>query len=345
MMVQKHGGKGQVAEEALRNYFLSLGYFTVRSLPFNYKGFDVTDVDLWLYMKSSSLARERTCVDVKRKRTPQAMERVFWTKGLREVLCVDRAVVVTTDNREETRDFGATHDVSVLHGDFFNRVIAAYSNSVARVTDEQFFAELKTPCVVDADVEWSQFYKDAKAILLDGLNFNNCNTLLMQIRFLLEEYLSTDKSSKASIRLLYVLFAYLLITLDYICHSITNLDPDLRKICLADGFRYGDAGRERTDKVVDMALKLLADSAKADLFCRADLKSEVDKQLSEYPAEMIAEYFAKAEVLKHLFEQAKGFESNAYAAQMVMPHQCPSEQKAVIGLLCDFLKIDRRQII
>ena len=97
------GDKGAVAEEALRAYFCSIGYFVVRSVPFVYKNYEITDVDLWLYVKATSLSAERICVDVKRKRTPQAMERVLWTRGLKDLLGVDRAIVVTTDNRPEIR--------------------------------------------------------------------------------------------------------------------------------------------------------------------------------------------------------------------------------------------------
>lgn len=345
MMAQKDLGKGQAAEEALRGYFLSMGYLVVRSLPFSYKGFDVTDVDLWLYLKASSLTRERTCVDVKRKKTPQAMERVFWTKGLREVLGLDRAVVVTTDNRKETREFGIANGVTVLHGDFLQRVISRYSSNGTRVTEEFFTGELKTPCVMQADVVWPRFYRQVKATLLDGLSFNGCNQFLVQIRFLLEEYLATGKASKASVRLLYLIVAFFLIGLDFASRSITLLDTELRKKSLADGFRYGDAGVERADEIVEMAVQLLVDTAKANLFSRTTLKGEINKQLSEYPAETLAEYFSKPEVLKQLFDQARGFENSAFARELAMPHQCPTEQKAILGLLCDFLKIDRRKII
>jgi hypothetical protein len=337
--------KGAVAEEALRAYFISLGYFAVRGLPFNYKGFDVTDVDLWLYMKTTTLTREMVCVDVKRKKTPQAMERVLWTKGLCEVLGVDRAVVVTTDNRRETREFGACNAVTVLHGNFLQRVITRFSNTPDRIAEEQLVNDLKRPCVLDAKIVWTRFYRAAKATLLSGLNFNGCNQLLTRIHFLMQEYLATNKSSMPSIRLLYLLTSYLLIAFDYSSRLTTHLDMDLRKMSLAEGFRYGDAGRARAEEIVDTALQLLVETSTADLFSRAKLKNEVDKQLSEYPAEMMAEYFSKPEALKRLFVNACEFEKAAYASQVIMPHQCSSEQKAVLGLLCDFLKIDRRQII
>jgi hypothetical protein len=261
------------------------------------------------------------------------------------VLGVDRAVVVTTDNRHETRDFGATHDVTVLHGDFQQRVINTFSNTSDRITEEQLFSVLKTPCVVDSAVVWPRFFRDSKAALLDGLSFNGCNALLIQIRLLLAEYLASNKTSLASVRLLYVITAYFLIALDYSARLIVHLDADKRRASLAEGFRYGDSGRERTEKIVDMAVQLLAVTAQTDLVSRATLGNEVTKQLSDYPAEILAEHFAKSEVLKQLFDHAREFERSAYAVQLAPPHQIASEQKALVGLLCDFLKIDRRQVI
>jgi Restriction endonuclease len=139
--------KGGQAEEVLRSYFLSQGYYVVRGVPFPYQGFDVTDIDLWLYLRPSSLTRERCCVDIKRKKTPQALERVFWTKGLREVLGMDRAIVVTTDNRPAVRNFGAANEVTVLHGEFLQRLVRAANRFPQRISEEAFPSELRENCL------------------------------------------------------------------------------------------------------------------------------------------------------------------------------------------------------
>jgi len=337
--------KGELAEEALKTYFITLGYFAVRSVPFNYSGYDVTDVDLWLYMKSSPLNRERACVDIKRKKTPQAIERVFWTKGLREVLGVERAIVVTTDNRKETREFGSKNDVTVLHGEFLQRIINMFGKNSTRIIEEKLIADLKIPCILNKDVIWSRFYKEAKETLLVGLNFNGCNQLLIKIRFIIDEYLASNKTSTAMVRLLYVVTAYFLIAVDYTARLIANLDADSRRLGLADGFRYGDAGRQRAEEIVDTALQLLVETSSADAFSREKIKNEVEHQLSQYPAEVLAEHFAKTETLNHLFNLGRAFEVLAYKQEPPMPDQCPIELKPILGLLCDFFKLDRKQVL
>jgi len=56
--------KGFAMEERLRIYFLQSGYYVARGIPFKYKKFDITDIDIWLYNRTSSVSREIAIVDV-----------------------------------------------------------------------------------------------------------------------------------------------------------------------------------------------------------------------------------------------------------------------------------------
>lgn len=343
-MAKNTGGKGYVAEESLRAYFRSTGYFVVRGIPLVYRRYDITDVDLWLYVKATSLSGERACVDIKRRKTPQAMERVLWTRGLKEVLGLDRAIVVTSDNRPETRDFGAAHGVGILQGDFLQRVITGFTPT-ARLSEEDLFALLKSPCIVDSSIEWRAWFRRMKAKLLDSLNFDGCNSFLVGCNLLLDEYVATGKTTDLAVRLLYAVVGYLLICLDYTARSFVALDVPGRVKIITDGLRYGEAGRQRTEEIVEMALQLLAEAGKTDLFSGDALRSEFDRQVSDYRAEVLGEHFGKAEPLKGLFNTARAFEECAYAQVLQRPHELPSEQKAVLGLLCDLLRKDRKEII
>ena len=57
--------KGEMMEELLRNYFLNLGYFVVRGIKYRYNENDITDVDLFLYGRISSLLREKSPLLIK----------------------------------------------------------------------------------------------------------------------------------------------------------------------------------------------------------------------------------------------------------------------------------------
>lgn len=338
------GAKGVTAEEALRNYFRNTGYFVVRGIPLNYKGFDITDVDLWLYAKATSLTSERICVDVKNRRTPQAMERVLWTKGLKEILRVDRAIVVTSDNRPETRSFGIAHNVGILQGDFLQNVIATFP-SLERITEEELFSLLKARCVIDHQVEWRNKYRLIKAKLLDNLNFDGCNSFLQTTKLLLDEYIATSKSSEISIRLLYIAIAYFLICLDYTVHSFVSLDTASRALILTAGFRYGEMGRKRSEEIIQKATQLLFWAGKTTALSGESLRNEIERQWAEYRVDILSEHFAKTESIKNLFANARGFEEQAYSRTLLHPHECSSEKKAIIGLICDLLGHDRKMII
>src|SRR5688572_18729099 len=101
--------KGGRIEEALREYFLSVGYFAVRGVPFTFDSLTVSDIDVWLYTRVSPLHCERALVDAKNRGTPKALERIVWAKGMQSILGLERSIVATTDKRPETKSFGDRH--------------------------------------------------------------------------------------------------------------------------------------------------------------------------------------------------------------------------------------------
>jgi hypothetical protein len=167
--------KGPAAEEALRNYFLSIGYFVVRGCKFRYDRFDVTDVDLLLYGRSSALHRERINVDIKNKKTPQALERAFWAKGLQTVLGLDACIVATTDSRPDVRAFGLEHGVTVLDGAFLSRLVKSGRSQQARIPEEALLQQLEKESLGKLGGDWRGRYEVGKSRLLDSLSFDGCN--------------------------------------------------------------------------------------------------------------------------------------------------------------------------
>src|SRR4051812_8673108 len=99
-------GKGAQLEEVVRAYFAKQGFFAIRSLPLRFDGEDVTDIDVWVYARQSASVRVRVVVDVKNKKTPRALERILWTKGLQALTGADRSFVVTTDAGPHIVRFG-----------------------------------------------------------------------------------------------------------------------------------------------------------------------------------------------------------------------------------------------
>jgi len=96
---KKTGKKGLETEEVIRSYFLGAGFFAVRGVKLRRGDDDLTDIDLWLYERSATLARRRIIIDIKDKAEPKAAERLFFVKGLAEIMQVEATGVVTSDSR------------------------------------------------------------------------------------------------------------------------------------------------------------------------------------------------------------------------------------------------------
>ncbi len=330
--------KGTAAEEALRNYFLNIGYFVARGCKFTYNRFDVTDVDLWLYARNSPLSRERVNVDIKNKKTPQALERIFWAKGLQTVLGLDSCVVATTDGRPDVRDFGLQHDVKVLDGKFLARLTKSAKSQQDRISEEEFFRELDDGSFGRLGGDWRSRYELSKSRLLHSLNFDGCNAWLEDIGLLLSDI----ASGVPRWRLLYVTCAHLLIAVDFVLREHVTSDLDQRKAIIDAGIRFGESGQTFTEKVSRMAASLI-ESVAAQPGLAKTVQQEIEDQASQVKAEVLAEFFAKD--TSGFFDIALQLEAAAFAPTLPLPSTLPAPCQGVVGVLADFCNVDRKMAI
>ena len=337
--------KGAEAEEALRSYFNSIGYFSVRGIPFEYSGYMLTDVDLWLYLKGSSISRTRAIVDIKNKRIPQAMERIFWTKGLQQVLGLDSCVVATTDKRFETIQFGRTHDVVVLDGEFMHRVLSYGPEKDNRITEEEFVSKIDVETLFESNINFKKEYEGLKKLLLSELNFNGCNLFLNKIRLFLQEYQLGKGSAEAALRLFYITISYFLISLDFVSRSFAYREANERSKEISEGMIYGESGKGRVKEITRMAVSLVEKSTAGNLFIKSNLQEEINRQLHNYRAEMLVEHFTKSENLKSLFDDARYFEERSFSKSIIEPRGLCYRQKGIMAVMCDFFSINRKEII
>ena len=335
-------GKGEMAEEALRRYFLTQGYFVVRSLPFTYNQIDITDVDLWLYNRVSLFTRERTNVDIKNKNSPQAFERIVWAKGLQITLKLERTIVATTSIRKEVREFGLVNDVIIIDGNLLNYLVSQGINS-DRITEEDFLSNIVNENSGRGENDWKGRYIASKGRLLNKLNFDGCNEYLKEINYFLEQSVLRAGSTFRPLRLFYINIAFFLLCVDFIIKNYVSLEPKSKMELLVNGFNYGERGKERTESITSAAIKL-ASSIIANQSVVKTLQMEVEKQIKRRPVEILAEFFSKGSNMDSLFEKAKLFESFSYSQIIYLPSNLPIELQSIIGLLADFLKMDRKKI-
>ena len=340
-MSSKKINKGDFAEEALRIYFQEQGLYAVRGIKLKYEKQDITDIDLWLYSKSSSLSRDILNVDIKNKKRSKALERILWTKGLQGVLGTSSSIVATADSKKTTKDFAAKNNVILLDGKFLGRIKENYSLPENRLTEEEFFNELDK-CTVIKGRKWSIFYEESKSNLLRSLTFNGINSSFHNIKEILTVLISGKFKDLTLLRLCYVEISYLLLKFDFIAKDLVTEDQRDREKIIEDGLSFGDNGAQRSREIVDFSLSLIGS---VDMELANSFRKEFDSQVISDETHNLAVLFARSKLMKQLYQYAILFEKCAYAKEVILPHSLEPDMKSMLGVLCDFFKFDRRDVI
>ncbi len=334
--------KGAKYEEMLRNYFLKSGYYVARGVPFKYEGFDVTDIDLWMYGRTSSVSREIAIVDIKSKKTPQAIERIFWVSGLKAAINANIAIVATTDRRKEVKDFGSDLSVIVIDGFFLNKLEKLGYAQTNRLSNEEFNQAISSYTLGKLDGDWKGRIVESKSALASGLSFNNCNFWLEQARFFSEQILTKPKQVVVASRCLYMISSYMILAIDYLLKELSFLDETDKKMAIKDGFTHGDRGKVGTDKLINFSLSLVDQYSHSGSSIIHEVRRNIEEQLSKLPSQILAEYFSRNEIANSLFVTAKELEELAMLKDYKNYTDASIETRGVIGVILDYLAVDRK---
>lgn len=337
-------GKGYIAEELLRAYFSKAGYYVVRGVPFNYEGFSVTDIDLWLYSRASSVSREIAIVDAKNKKTPQAIERIFWVQGLKAAIGATSAIVATTDKRPEVKEFGRELGVVVLDGSFLARLGPRDGLDPVRLSDEEFVEGLANYSLGKLDGDWKGRISFCKSLLSKGLNFDNCNEWLNQGRFFADHAIANYPQRENALRCLYLICSFVAVAIDYLLKDLSFLEQGERSLMLEEGFTYGSRGRSGLKKILEVSLGLVEQHAPEGITTSHQVRRSVESQLAELNADILSVFFSRPEVARTLFSVAKEFEQLAMARQFSDHNKSSVELKSMLFCLLDHWSIDRSKL-
>lgn len=323
--------KGELMEEKLRLYFLNNGYYVARGVKYIFEGNDITDIDLFLYGRVSSLNRIRTNVDIKNKKSPKAFERILWAKGLQELLKFDNCVVATTDKKEVLRKYGLEHNTIILDGNFLQKL--NYDTN-SRLTEEELLSQLSSIKSYKEFVNqtWKSIYEISKSRLLNELDFSGYNSSLIILEYFLKT--SFDKQKKdIALRASYIILSHSLLILDYILKDIAFLEPNKRKEMLSDGFKYGNLGLEGVNRTIEMAVKIANSKISVN---------EIKKSLDTTEMDILKEYFSRSETTKNIFKWSLTFEKLAFQKEIVIPKDLDIELKGTLAIMLDFFQINRK---
>ena len=333
--------KGPRMEELLRSYFLKAGYYVARGVPFIYEGFDVTDIDLWLYSRTSSVSREVALVDAKNKKTPQAIERIFWVQGLRVATKATNAIVATTEKRQEVRDFGRDLGVVVLDGNFLAKLANSDGPHVTRLSDEDFFSRINDYSLSKIDGDWRGRIVLSKSLLAKSLSFDSCNEWLGQGKFFAEQFITKSTQHDTALRCLYLICSFVAVSVDYCMKELLFHEQPERSTRLTDGFTYGARGSSGLKKVLNVAMGLVEEHANDGPLIARQVRTSVERQLAQLNTAVLGEFFSKNEVARSLFAVAKEFEQLAMARDFASHESASVELRGMLFCLLDFWGIDR----
>ncbi|MCT3760652.1 hypothetical protein [Elizabethkingia anophelis] len=325
--------KGELLEELLRNYFLGLGYYVVRGVKYKYEGNDITDVDLFLYNRSSTLSRERINVDIKNKKSPQAFERILWANGLKKLLKFEKCIVATTDNRSIIQKYGLLNDTIILDGSFISKLKQKNNNEVNRFTEEEFLLKLSRHKSHKSfeNKDWRYIYELSKSKLLNELDYSGFNSNLFLLRYLVEKIITDIQRREDAIRFLYANISHLLIMMDFISKDINFLEVAQKSEQIREGLNYGNLGKEGVKSIIDIAVTLSGKSL-----------SSFNKSFDSPQYSILSEFFSKNDVLRNIFGLAKSFDQLAYNKNFISPNNLDTTHRVVISVFLDYLEIERK---
>ncbi|WP_032991080.1 hypothetical protein [Rhizobium leguminosarum] len=328
-------------EELLRSYFLKAGYYVVRGVPFIYEGFDVTDIDLWLYSRTSSVSREITLVDAKNRKTPQAIERIFWVQGLRAAAKASNAIVATTDKRPEVKEFGRDLGVLVLDGAFLNKLANADDPNANRLSDEEFYAKINQYSLSKLDGDWKGRIALSKSLLSRALSFDSCNEWLAQGKFFAEHAVTKGNHRETALRCLYLICSFIAIALDFVMKELSFHEQAERSHVIKDGFTYGSRGSAGMKKILNVAMGLVEQHAHDGPTISRQVRVSVERQLTNLNTVGLGEFFSKNDVARALFSVGREFEQMASAREFSHHNSASVELKSMLLCLVDYWNIDR----
>ena len=305
--------RGPKMEELLRSYFLKAGYYVVRGVPFVYEGFDVTDIDLWLYSRTSSVSREVALVDAKNKKTPQAIERIFWVQGLRIATKATNAIVATTDKRQEVKDFGQDLGVLVLDGSFLAKLANSDDPNATRLSDEELFDRISEYSMSKLDGDWRGKIVLSKSLLAKSLSFDSCNEWLGQGRFFAEQSITKRTHRETALRCLYLVCSFIAIAVDYCMKELSFHEQSERSALIKDGFMFGSRGSSGLKKVLNVAMGLVEEHANDGPAISRQVRASVEKQLSQLNTSILGDFFSKNEVAR----TCRSFQSSVHLSGQI----------------------------
>ncbi|WP_197062758.1 hypothetical protein [Bosea sp. UNC402CLCol] len=343
-MAKKTGKKGLETEEIVRSYFLQAGFFVLRGVKLRHAGDELTDIDLWLYERSATLARRRIIIDIKDNAQPKAAERLFFVKGLAEFTQVEAAGIVTSDPRRSLRDLARKHNIIWIDNADLQRLKASQRLSVSsRLSDEAFYGLIGRVDAVRSTKSIRDRFNSLKSSVSDRFGPSCANQAIDYMQefasFAMKSHPNSFQS-EAFTRLVYFCAAIAAASLDFACGEIALRPASERLASLTSAIRHGEDAKGTAEKLrwAEAAIREFAPNGAG---LAEMIRSRFNEALLSVPAEGLAEVVARMGNSERLFEGARNLEYSSYSITLPTFDELTVDARSFLGAVLDFLGIER----
>lgn len=312
----------------------------------HHRGDELTDIDLWLYERSATLARRRIIIDIKDNAQPKAAERLFFVKGLADLIQVEASGIATSDPRRSLRDLARKHNVLWIDNADLQRLKSSERlMAKSRLTDEELAQRI---AAVDTQRS-SKIVRDTfvaiKSSVADRFGPSSANTAIDGAQYFARMAVEAHpKSGPAELftRLTYFACAIAGAALDF-ASGETALRPHAERLAgLTDSIRFGEDPKGTFDKLrwAEAAIREYAPNGAgvADL-----VRTRFNEALRSVPAESLAEVVVKFANSDRLFNAARDLERAAFVITCPSFDDLSVDARSILGAVLDFVSVGRLQ--
>jgi hypothetical protein len=341
---KKTGKKGIETEEIVRSYFLGAGFFVVRGVKLRHGDDDLTDIDLWLYERSATLARRRIIIDVKDNAQPKAAERLFFIRGLAEIIQVEACGVVTSDSRRSLRELARKHNVLWIDNADLQRLKSSQKLAVSpRITDDMLNDLISHVDTLRSSRDVRDAFSSIKSSVADRFGPSCANRAAEKVQYFCRLAVEAHPHSlpaQVFTRLAYFGSAIAAAALDF-SSGETALRPNSERLAnLTYAIRFGDDFRRTADKLL-WAEAAIREFAPGGAGVAEVVRSRFHEALRSVPAETLAEVAVKMANSDRLFRAARDLEAAAYSINLTTFDELSLDARSFLGAVLDFVGIER----
>jgi hypothetical protein len=336
--------KGGLAEEALRNYFRSLGAFVLRGVPIREGRDDITDVDLWTYTRASVHARHIAIVDIKNKKRAKGYERVIWFRGLQSAVKANEAIIASTASRDNLRPFADRMGVRLLSQQVFQAVMTRFAGQQDRLTSEELEQMWKTVRVAGATPLSHRMKVNLEEVGL-GISFSALNTWIDEASSLLIYTLDHEREPGPVMRAVLLCCALVAVGGDYLGRELAFSDQEARRDHFRNGLIFGRPDRNAARTYLAFAEKLVTDFVDRTGAAAATIRTGFNRAAEHLPVNQFIEFFARPTAGRELMDAALQLENAAFSKDTPRIALLSPEAKTVCFLIADYAGIDRKRLL